>query len=135
MSSENSEIVARIYAAWQRGDFAAGVPLFADDAVLVIDPEMPDPGAHSGTAGIREYMSRFLDAWESLTIAAASIESAGDHVLVEVAQAAVGIGSGATTTMRYFQVWTLRDGQVIRLESVKDETRARAMAGVHQPGD
>jgi ketosteroid isomerase-like protein len=129
MSSENSETVARIYAGWQRGDFAAGVSLFADDAVLVIDPEMPDPGAHPGTAGIREYMTRLLEAWESFSIAATSIEAAGDRVLVAVQQTAVGLGSGVATTMRYFQVWTLREGQVIRLESVKDEGRAREMAG------
>ena len=129
MSSENVETVARIYRGWERGDFTVGVGAFAEEAVLILDPEMPDAGEYVGPGRIRHYMRGFLEAWESLTIAAKSVEDAGDNVLVEVWQSGVGRDSGAEVAFGYFQLWTFQDGRVTRLESILHEARAREAAG------
>jgi ketosteroid isomerase-like protein len=119
------DTLKRIYEGWRRGDFTVGIPAFASDAVLVMDTELPDTGTYSGLEGIRDYTRRFLDAWESLTIEAESFEESGDRVLVAVRQAGVGLDSGVPVEFRYFHVWTFRDDAVIRLESIKDEAKAR----------
>jgi ketosteroid isomerase-like protein len=134
MSDENLETLARIYEGWQRGDFSVGVADFAPDAILVIDPEIPDAGEYGGLEGIRNYMTHFLSAWESLTIRAQSFrEAGGDIVLVRVDQNGIGQGSGAPATLNYFHIWTFRDdGKVIRLESILREAKALEVAGLSE---
>lgn len=134
MPSENLEALARIYDGWGRGDFTAGVADFAPDVVLVIDPEIPDAGEYVGLEGIRSYTSAFLDAWESLTIARKSVRENGDVALVEVEQTGVGKDSGVPVGVNYFQLWTFRDGAVVRLESILRSERALEAAGLPDRG-
>jgi len=126
MSDEDLATVARIYEGWEGGDFTFGVAAFDPDATLVVDPGIPDGGVFEGLDGIRTYMTRFLEAWESLTIAAKSFKQSGDAILVAVRQTGVGKESGVPVTLEYFQVWTFRDGSVIRLESILREEKALA---------
>ena len=118
------------YARWAEGDFAASVPPYDENVTLVVDREIPDGGEYEGIAGVRSYMQDFLEPWESLTIAAESFTEAGDKVLVRVAQKGLGQGSGVPVENRYCQVWTFRDGRVIRLEVIMDEQRALEAAGL-----
>jgi ketosteroid isomerase-like protein len=129
MSEENVATLKRVYEAWGRGDFASNPDLYDPRVTLVIDPEIPDAGSYEGPEGIRSYMTSFLEAWNSLTIAASEIEAAGDRVLVRVRQTGVGKDSGVPVTFDYFQLWTLRDGKVVRLESIMREERAREALG------
>ncbi len=124
MSSENLERIARIYDAWTRGDFSAEIGVFDPEMTFVIDDEIPEGGTYEGLEGLSRYTRGFLDAWESLTIAAESLEEGGDSVLARVRQDGVGKDSGATVTLNYFHLWTLRDGRVIRLESIMREEKA-----------
>lgn len=130
MPGENVETVARIYRGWERGDFTVGVSAFDENAVLILDPEMPDAGMYVGPDRIRDYMKGFLDAWKSLTIAAESLEDIGDDVLVKVWQSGVGRDSGAEVAFGYFQLWTFHGGKVTRLESILHEARALEAAGL-----
>jgi len=129
MPSKNVETLTRIYEAWERGDFTAGVAVFEQTATLVIDPEIPDAGVYVGSDGIRSYMTRFLEAWGSLTIAAESFKDVGDTVLVKVKQTGIGQDSGVPVTLDYFHLWTFRGGMVIRLESVLSEAKALEAVG------
>ena len=130
MSQGNMEVVTRIYTGWEQGDFAVGVSLFDRNVTLVIDPEIPDAGVYIGEEGVRTYMTRFLDAWDSLTIAAESFTDVGDTVLVKVQQTGIGSGSGAPVNASYFQLWTFRGGKVVRLETVQDEAEALEAVGL-----
>ena len=132
MSQENVEIVRRVYARWEQGDFAASVPLFEENVTLVVRPEFPDGGTFVGREGTRAYMTRFLDAWEALRIAATSFREIGDTVLVKVRQAAVGRSSGIPSELDYFQLWTFRGGKVIRVESILTEADALEAAGLRE---
>jgi ketosteroid isomerase-like protein len=129
MSGENRETLARIYEGWERGDFTVGVGVFERNAILVIDPEIPEAGVYVGLDGIRGYTSRFLEAWESLTIAAESFEDVGDTVLVRVKQTGIGQDSGVPVTLSYFHLWTFRGGVVIRLDSILREASALEAIG------
>ncbi|MDP9189204.1 MAG: nuclear transport factor 2 family protein [Actinomycetota bacterium] len=134
MSDENVETLTRIYDGWERGDFTVSATAFEQNAILVIDPEIPDAGVYAGQDGIRTYMTRFLEAWESLTIAAESVEEVGDSVLVEVKQTGIGLGSGVPVSFSYFHLWTFRGGMVIRLDSIMRETRALEAIGLSGRG-
>ena len=123
------EIVRRVYEGWARGDFRAGTELFDPWVVLVLRPEFPDTGASLGLEGIRGYMRGFLEGWDHAVIEGEEFIAAGDSVVVRVHQQASGQQSGVPVDMRYFQVWTLRGGAVIRLESVKEREQALEAVG------
>jgi len=129
MSRENVDFVREVYAEWERGNFQAGVDRYDPDAVLVQHPGFPEAGTYQGLEGFAAYMHTFLDAWEKVTIEAAELTDAGDSVVAEVVQIGVGKGSGASVEFRYFQVWTFRDGKVIRLEVIRDRDAAFEAAG------
>ena len=129
MSEENVEAVRRIYEEWGRGNFREGVELYDPDIVLVQSSEFPESGTYLGPDGVRRYMTTFLDAWERLTIEARELIDAGDSVVANVLQRAVGKESGAVPAeIDYFQIWTFRGGKVIRLETIRErETALRAV--------
>jgi ketosteroid isomerase-like protein len=130
MSQENVERLKAVYASWARGDFSASLPLFAEGIVLIVDAEIPDGGTSVGVDGVRDYMSRFLDPWDSLSISGEAFDEAGDRVLVSVRQSGIGRSSGVPVELRYFQLWTFGGDRVIRLEVIFSERRARQAAGL-----
>ena len=129
VSEENLEIVRGIYDSWAGGDFRAGTELFDPWVVLVLRPEFPDAGAYLGPDGIRRYMRGFLEGWDQAMIEGEEFIAAGDSVVVRVHQQASGQKSGIPVDMRYFQVWTLRGGAVIRIESIKEREEALEAVG------
>jgi ketosteroid isomerase-like protein len=129
MSQENLEFVRGVYAEWGRGNFRAGVDRYDPEAVLVQGPEFPESGSYQGLEGFASYMQTFLDAWERVTVEAVELTDAGDSVVAEVHQRGIGKGSGASTDLRYFQVWSFRAGKVIRLEVIRDRDSAFEAAG------
>jgi ketosteroid isomerase-like protein len=129
MSGENVEFVRGVYAEWRHGNFQAGVDRYDSDAVLVQHPGFPEAGTYEGLAGFAAYMHTFLDAWEKVTIEVVELTEVGDSIVAEVAQRGIGKGSGAATDFGYFQVWTFRDGKVVRLEVIRDREAAFEAAG------
>jgi ketosteroid isomerase-like protein len=130
MSRENVEFLRAVYAEWERGNFSAGVDRYDPEAVLVQGEEFPEAGSYQGLDGFADYMHTFLDAWEKVTIEAEELVDAGDSVVAAVLQVGIGKGSGASTELGYFQVWTFRDGKVIRLEVIRDRDAAFEAAGI-----
>jgi ketosteroid isomerase-like protein len=120
MSEQNVEAVRGIYEGWAEGDFRAGTDLFDPEMEFVLSAEFPDTGTYRGPAAISAYMRGFLEPWQLLTIAAEELTDAGDQVIAKVLQSGVGTGSGVPASVRYCQIWTLRDGRVIRLENHRD---------------
>ena len=130
MPQGNVETVEFIYAGWSQGDFRSGLSHFDPEAVLVLHPPLPDAGDYVGVEAIKKYTRDFLEPWSELTISADELTEAGDRALASVTQRGVGGGSGISTELRYFHVWSLRDGRVTRLESIQDAATAREAAGL-----
>ena len=129
MPEKNVEIVRQVYERWARGDFRGGTEIFDPWVVLVMRPEFPDAGAYLGLEKISGYMRRFLEGWDHAVIQGEEFIAAGESVVVRVHQPASGLKSGVQVDMRYFQVWTLRGGAVIRIENVKGREEALEAVG------
>lgn len=129
MSQANADAIRSIYDEWEKGNFRAGAEAYDPYAVLVQGEGFPEKGAYLGRAEIRDYMRRFLEAWERVTIQAEEIEAVGDSVVAAVLQLAEGKGSGAPAEFRYFQVWSFRGDAIIRLETFREREAAFAAAG------
>ena len=132
MSQENVETLRGIYAGWEKGDFTDGLSIFERNVTLVIDAATLDGGVFVGEEGVRRYMTRFLQAWKSLTVAAKAFRERGDTVLVEVEQTGIGQDSGVPVDTTYFQLWTFRGEKVIRLETILSEAEALEATGLRE---
>jgi ketosteroid isomerase-like protein len=132
MSQENVEVVRRIYEAWASGDFRAGADDLDRHVVLVIGPEFAEFGVFVGPDGVREFMRRFLEQWERLTIEATSIRTVGDTVLAQVVQHGKGRASGIEGDHRYFQLFTFRGGKIVRMESIIGKAEALEAVGLSE---
>ena len=130
MSQENMETLRGIYAGWEKGDFTGGLSIFERNVTLVVDAATLDGGVFVGEEGVRRYMTRFLQAWKSLTVEAKAFRERGDTVLVEVEQTGIGQDSGVPVDTTYFQLWTFRGEKVIRLETILSEAEALEAAGL-----
>ena len=127
--SENIEVVRSISADWARGDYAS---------VEWADPDIELVGADGAvTRGINELgktWAEFLEAWDHFATVAEEIVDAGDdRVLVWVRFQGRGRGSG--TPIAAFpgaQVFTLREGKVVRLELFTNRAEALEAAGLSE---
>jgi ketosteroid isomerase-like protein len=121
--TDRLDVVRDVFARYAEGDFRASLPLLDPSIALVVDTDIPDGGNFFGLAGVGEYMTRFLESWETLTIAGEAFDVAGDTVAVKVRQDAVGRGSGATARLDYFHLWTFRGEKAVHIEVTLSEPR------------
>jgi ketosteroid isomerase-like protein len=132
MSSANVELVRKIYDAWARGDYATG---YAFDPHVVYLRAQEEGGV--GLAGewrgkeeMRSAMTEFLDSWEDLTVDAEHFHEDGERVLVLNRYRGRGRRSGLEVDHQGGDLFTLRDGRVVRWESYWDRAAAIRAAGL-----
>jgi ketosteroid isomerase-like protein len=130
MRRANVEAVQGVYERWSRGDFAASLDVFDPEVVFVVRSPLPEAGRYEGLASVRDYTRGFLEPWSRITIEAEEYTPAGDRVLVTVRQRGEGGGSGVVTELRYFHVWSFRDGRAVGLESIHERAEALEAAGL-----
>jgi ketosteroid isomerase-like protein len=109
---EGSEFVARVYAAINARDRAAIRSLSAPDIVVGTTVE-----AYRGREALLEWMDEGDDAFDDFTVDLLEVEELAGHLVASMRQRGRGKASGAEVDHRFTHVWTLRDGQAIRLQS------------------
>jgi ketosteroid isomerase-like protein len=139
MSEENVEVVrnaSESFRAFMRNE------LSADAYVKRFDPEIelhwrdrqeyPDfpqhlHGAADFIAFSEQYRDRFVDlVQEALEV----IDAPGGRVLVLTRQSGRGRESGVPIVIHFFQLWTIRDGKVWRIEYFRHRADALEAAGL-----
>jgi ketosteroid isomerase-like protein len=131
MSQENVEIVRRILDAYLAGDFQT--------ALGRIDPEVefdlsmrPDGKVYRGHDGIAEGLRTWTGAWEDYSLEITELIDAGEHVIAVDRQSGRGKGSGMLLEHSFSNVYTLRDGKVIRVAVFANREDALRAAGVSE---
>jgi ketosteroid isomerase-like protein len=130
MSQENAEVVRDAYARFARGDFSAFEEV-ADQFEFVTSPELPDAGTYRGDAAIA-WMRAWVDSFDDLTMEATEVIDAGDKVLVALFQRGRPHGSQAPVEGRWWQVVTLREGEIVRAETFPARAHALEAAGISE---
>jgi ketosteroid isomerase-like protein len=132
MSRENTEVVSGILTGWAVGDLHAGAADFDEHVVFVVRPDFAEWGVFVGSDGVRRYMHRFLESWEHTTFEAEHLQAVGDTVVVRLVQRGKAKVSGIELELRFFQLFTLRGGKIVRLESVRHEREALEAVGLQE---
>ena len=111
--------------------------LLAPDVVLDASRlGIPDIGVHHGHDGVREFWRRWLGPWDAWEFAPEEFIDANDEVVVSIRQRGQGKGSGVWAELSHSQVWTFRDGKVVRWAMYQTIDEALRAAGTaREPSD
>jgi ketosteroid isomerase-like protein len=120
VSQEDVEIVRRLLTSFDDQEWEAALGLF--------DPKIewsPTEGTFRGLEGVVTAMGEWLEPWEEHTVDAEEILEAHDRVLAVLHLKGRGAGSGMEIDQRFFQLYDVRDGRIVRM--VEYLTRAEAL--------
>jgi ketosteroid isomerase-like protein len=84
----------------------------------------------AATAEAREYYRRWAAAWSEWDWEIEDVRERDDVVVTRTWVTGRGRGSGLVLDMRVGQVWTFRDGKVVRYEALPSWEDALAAAGI-----
>jgi ketosteroid isomerase-like protein len=129
MSQDSVEIVRRVYAALNRGDWDG---VFRD---MDADFEMTTQrGLDAGTLRRRERVQRtvedYIAMFDSMVVEPEALLEKGDQVVVLVTRRARPRAGSADITVRNGHLWTVRDGTILSMKSFPDPEEALAAAGL-----
>ena len=130
MSQENVEVVRRAiaYEYYGVGDLAEAEAIF--DPQVVLNPT--DEAASSGFAAMRADMERWASAFDELKVTIEEVIDAGDQVVVVAYHQGRGRASGVDVNTRFYEVYTLREGKVSRIDEFDERAEALEAAGLRE---
>jgi ketosteroid isomerase-like protein len=134
MSTENVELVRRVLEE-SRSDPTALWEILDDEVVWEVGTlEIPDISATNwrGPAGVREFFRRWVEPFAEWDYEVGELLDAGDSVIAHIHQWGRGKGSGATVEDSHWQVWTVRDGKVVRVTLRVDRDEALEAVGLSE---
>jgi ketosteroid isomerase-like protein len=122
MSQENVEIVRRFLAA----DVDEAMP-YADPGI-VWNPieELPTQGHDA----VRTSLAHWKAEWEDYEVVPEEFVDSGDQVVVTVRLGGRGRGSGVQIDARFYDVYTLRDGKIVRMDQFTERSEALEAVGL-----
>jgi ketosteroid isomerase-like protein len=135
MESANLELVRSIYAAWERGDFTATAYAF-DSQVEFARIGGPDfafadvLGEWRGLDEMRTALLAWMRSWEDIRVQAERVIDLGDRVLVLSRQSGRGKRSSVPLDIEYGDIFTIRNGKIVRWENYPKRGDALAAAGL-----
>jgi ketosteroid isomerase-like protein len=129
MSQENVEIMRRGFEDYlATGEIRARADLVWDVSRL----GWPDQQLYRGVEGANQFNAEWADAWDDWELEVEDYLDAGERIVVIINQRGRSKATGVPVDMRFAQVWTLRDGQAIRMQmyaSVEEALEAVGLPG------
>jgi ketosteroid isomerase-like protein len=113
------------YAAFARGDIAAAVAPLHSDVEWVEPEEFPNGGAHHGAAAAAEYLRTGRAMWAEMTSQATPYRR-GEQIVI-VHHITGRLHGGSAQEMTAAGVYTVQDGQVVRMHAYADPAQALAL--------
>ena len=132
MASENVEVVHLLLEAFDRDDVVAQLALMDPEVEIVEWPDSPEANTYRGHSGAIRASETWSEAWEWLRNEVDDLVEAGDKVLVCGRTRGKGRGSAVEVAIDAFNVYTLRDGKVTRMEFFTSKEPALRAAGLTQ---
>jgi uncharacterized protein len=124
MTPDNTEVV--------RTFLSAGV----DEALAYADPDIVwnpiEELPARGHDAVRTSLAHWKAEWEDYEVIPEAYVDAGDSVVVTVHLSGRGRGSGVEIDARFYDVYTLRDGKIVRMDQFSDRSEALAAAGLSE---
>jgi ketosteroid isomerase-like protein len=130
---QNVELARRGLDALNRVGVGAIIDLCDPQIEWIAIPGfMPDSEDFHGHSGVRAWFDKVGESFSAMHWEAEEITSAGERLLVALKLTATGRASGIEGEFRVFQVWTIRNGKLVRLESYLTRRVALEALGVEE---
>ncbi|MEA2202046.1 MAG: uncharacterized protein QOI89_2642 [Solirubrobacteraceae bacterium] len=131
MSQENVEIVREVFKDFNSEDIGRIVAAVHPELEVVIPPEVSaEPDTYLGPEGIRRYFQSFQDVMDEIRFEPERLWDAGDSVVVSLRVTAKGRQTAIPVEQRSAGVWSIRDGQIIRVRSYASLAEALQAVGL-----
>jgi ketosteroid isomerase-like protein len=134
MSQEHVEIVRAMWASFSRlaegGEIRSYVLGYYEPNCEYRPVEEKD--AIRGHEALIEYFERWLDAWSSFRGEVEEIIDGGELVLAEISLSGRGRTSGIEVPMRFFHVYEMHEGRILRMRESMDRDSALEAAGLSE---
>jgi ketosteroid isomerase-like protein len=104
------EAVRQLFGAFDRQDWGAALEL--------LDPAIewsPTEGTVHGVEALLTSLAEWFEPWDEHRVEAEEVTDAGDQVLAVVHLTGRGARSGMEVDQRFFQVYALRSGKIVRM--------------------
>ncbi len=133
MSQENVELIEGMLCDVQRNPSALYDILDVNVDWDTTGLNTPEAGTiHHGPDAVRDFFRRWVGAFDDWGFDVGEVIDAGDSVVVHIRQWGRGKGSGANVEGRFWQVWTVRDGHVIRATHHQSKAEALDAIGLRE---
>lgn len=127
MSSENKQIVQRMYDAFGRGDIDAILESLTDDFIWNVPGPAPFAGRRTGKESMRKFFAEMNGAVETDQFDVSEMLSDGDKVVVLGRERSKIRATGSTYETDFVHVYTLR-GNLVSHGQVFGDTAAAGAA-------
>jgi ketosteroid isomerase-like protein len=121
-----AELVRRAYAAFAERDFEKLGELADPEFELDVTDRVFNPATYRGEEGLRQFFAEVDELWESMDMKVERLVERDDEVLALLAVDIKGRGSGLTLEDRIAQLWTAREGRLVRMRVRSDPAAALA---------
>jgi ketosteroid isomerase-like protein len=132
MSQENVEVVRRVVAVLNSGDFEAIDELVDPSWEWHSAVEAPGAGVYRGRDAVKAFGYEFVEQWQEYRLEVERLIESDDRVLVLARVRARGKGSGAPIDRFIAYLNTLRNGKLLRTQVLLDRDKALEAAGVRE---
>ena len=130
-SRENVEVVRDAYDAVNRGDLDAAIANIGPDMEYVASGAVPDAsGIFLGPNGVKQFVAGLYEEFDDARAEVTELIEAGDQVLVGAIAQGRGKLSGVETRWETWQLWTLKDGKLVRGQGFTTRDEALGAAGL-----
>jgi ketosteroid isomerase-like protein len=143
MSQENVEIVREVMALVDsacNGDLSQSLDdlsqrlanLVATDAQIDMSRRVFNPDVYRGQAGLRRLLQEIREVWDEFRVTPERFVDAGDRVVVIETIRGRGRTSSVPVESRSASIWTLRDGQIIHMQTRYEPQEALKAVGLRE---
>jgi ketosteroid isomerase-like protein len=114
---------------WREGRMEDALRGLGDDFEWVV-PDHPEGAVRHGADSVIEFFREWAEPWDDLELDWQIHEAGADRALAIIDMRGRGRASGVPAEMRVGQLWTSRDGRVVRMEMYTDVDEALRAAGL-----
>jgi ketosteroid isomerase-like protein len=124
------EALTEAFEQFAQGDFRSVTELYDPEVEWVEHRGVPGGGEFGGLDQVRQGFRGWLSSWQTYRLELLELRESGARHFAAVRGSGHGALSGAYAEDLFFQVWTFRDGKVVRIENFGERDEAMAAANL-----
>jgi ketosteroid isomerase-like protein len=126
VTHQNVKLVYRWERFWAERDLSQVAAVFDPEVVIDFSRSVFNPAVYRGYDGLEQLVGAVDDMWETFHPEIEEVVEAGDAVMTSMRISGIG-RDGVEAGMEMFQVWTFRNGRILRMTGAYRD-RAEALA-------